>query len=58
MEKNNFLKILNSIYLCCKFSFLYPINRFTNKHQVNICNKSINKLFKNPFYTFSIAGKI
>lgn len=30
-----FFKILQSIYLCVRFPFLYPRNRFSGKHEVN-----------------------
>lgn len=33
MDKiKNFLKTLNSCYLCIKYPFLYPRNRFNDKH--------------------------
>ena len=35
MAKNKILTILKSIYLCIRFPFLYPRNRFTGRHWNN-----------------------
>lgn len=46
-----FYKILNSIYLCLRFPFLYPRNRFTDRHHVSpnwllrLTNKYYNKAY-------------
>jgi hypothetical protein len=46
-------KILNSIYLCLRFPFLYPRNRFTGKHHVSpdwllkLTNKYHRKAYTN-----------
>lgn len=32
---NKFKRVVNSCYLCIKYPFLYPRNRFTNRHYTN-----------------------
>lgn len=52
-----FYKILNNIYLCLRFPFLYPRNRFTDKHQVspNWLLKLSNKYHKKSYAKISLG---
>ena len=52
-----FFKILQSIYLCLRFPFLYPRNRFTDKHQVypNWLLKLSNKYHKKSYAKISLG---
>lgn len=45
---NRILRIPKCVYLCIRFPFLYPRNRFTDKHQVspNWLVKLSNKYYK------------
>lgn len=51
-------KIIKSTYLCLKYPFLYPRNRFTDKHCVNLLCRPINKLYKNSIQEIYITGKL
>jgi len=44
--------------MCLKYPFLYPRNRFTDKHRVNLLHRSINKFYKDSIQEFSITGKL
>lgn len=57
MKRNKFLHTLKSCWLCLRFPFLYPRNRFTDKHQVNVLGKPIWKLKENSLQLISITGK-
>ena len=50
-------KILNSIYLCLRFPFLYPRNRFTGRHHVspNWLLKLTNKYHKKAYTNISLG---
>ena len=52
-----FYKILNNIYLCLRFPFLYPRNRFTDKYQVspNWLLKLSNKYHKKSYAKISLG---
>lgn len=56
MEKNKFLHTLESCWLCLRFPFLYPRNRFTDKHKVNVLGKPIWKLYKESVQEISVTG--
>lgn len=52
-----FFKILQSIYLCLRFPFLYPRNRFTDKHHVspNWLLKLTNKYHRKAYTKISLG---
>lgn len=47
-----------STYMCIRYPFLYPRNRFTDKHRVNLLYRSINKLHNQSRQEISITGKL
>lgn len=57
MKRNKFLHTLESCWLCLRFPFLYPRNRFTDRHQVNALGKPIWKLHRKSLQQISITGK-
>lgn len=52
-----FLHIIKSCYLCIRFPFLYPRNRFTDKHQVSPIwlLKLSNKYYKKSYTKISLG---
>lgn len=57
MEKNKFLHIIESIYLCLRFPFLYPRNRFTDRHKPNLLRELIWKLKEESMQPISVTAK-
>ena len=55
---NKIKRILYSTYMCIRYPFLYPRNRFTDKHRVNLLYRSINKLHNQSRQEISITGKL
>lgn len=53
------IKLPNNIYLCIRFPFLYPRNRFSGKHEVYISwiMKLYNKLHKKSVDKFILSYK-
>lgn len=51
-------KIIENCYLCLKFPFLYPRNRFTDRHRVNALNSILYKLRQESIQNISITGKL
>lgn len=51
-------RILYSTYMCIRYPFLYPRNRFTDKHRVNLLHRHINKFYKQSIQEISITGKL
>ena len=44
--------------MCIRYPFLYPRNRFTDKHRVNLLYRSINKLHNQSRQEIGITGKL
>lgn len=57
MKKNKFLHTFESIYLCLRFPFLYPRNRFTGKHNPNVLRGLIWKLKEESTQPVSVTAK-
>ena len=55
---NKIKRILYSTYMCIRYPFLYPRNRFTGKHRVNLLYRSINKLHNQSRQEIGITGKL
>ena len=51
-------RVLYSTYMCIRYPFLYPRNRFTGKHRVNLLYRSINKLHNQSRQEIGITGKL
>lgn len=51
----NIFKIIKNMYLCWKYPFLYPRNRFTDRYTANKLNKLLWKLKAKAFITFNIG---
>ena len=56
---NRILRIPKCVYLCIRFPFLYPRNRFTDKHQVspNWLVKLSNKYYKKAYTKINLSYK-
>jgi hypothetical protein len=44
--------------MCIRYPFLYPRNRFTDKHRVNLLYRSINKLHNQSRQEIWVTGKL
>lgn len=55
---NKFLHTLESCWLCMRFPFLYPRNRFTGRHQVSALRGITSKLHKNSIQNVSVTGEL
>ena len=44
--------------MCIRYPFLYPRNRFTDKHKVNLLYRFINILYDQSSHEISITGKL
>lgn len=51
-------KIINACWLCLKYPFLYPRNRFSDKHTVNLLHKPLHTLYDKSIQEISITGKL
>lgn len=51
-------KILESCYLCLRFPFLYPRNRWTGRHKVNILHSVLWKLYQKSVDEISITARL
>lgn len=51
-------RILYSTYMCIRYPFLYPRNRFTDKHRVNLLHCPINKLHNQSRQEIWVTGKL
>jgi hypothetical protein len=58
MKRNKFLHTLETCWLCLKFPFLYPRNRFTGRHQINVLGKPIWKLKNKSIQEIMITAKL
>lgn len=59
IKKKKIYKVIYSTYLCIKFPFLYPRNRFTGKHECyfNWLLKFTNKYYEKAYTDFSLQYK-
>lgn len=55
---NKFLHTLESCWLCMRFPFLYPRNRFSGRHQVSALMGITSKLYQNSVQSVSITGEL
>lgn len=55
---NKIKRILYSTYMCIRYPFLYPRNRFTNRHCVNLLYRSINKLHNQSRQEIGVTSKL
>lgn len=53
-----FIKIIKSTYLCIRYPFLYPRNRFDDKHHAYLLSSLISKLYKKSILYINITGKL
>lgn len=51
-------RILYSTYMCIRYPFLYPRNRFTDKHRINLLHCPINKLHNQSRQEIWVTGKL
>lgn len=59
MEKHNkFLHTLESCWLCMRFPFLYPRNRFTGRNRKNVLHKAISWAYKKGIYDISVTARL
>lgn len=52
------LRIPYCTYMCIKYPFLYPRNRFTDKYHANILGNLIYKLHHKSVFTLHVTGKL
>ena len=55
---NKFLHTLESCWLCLRFPFLYPRNRFTGRHCVNVLHRPLRSLYNKGVLNISITGRL
>lgn len=55
---NKFLHTLESCWLCLRFPFLYPRNRFTGRHHVNVLHRPLRSLYNKGVLHISITGRL
>lgn len=53
-----YLRIPYCTYICIKYPFLYPRNRFTGTHRANILNSICYNLFEKSILDIGITGKL
>jgi len=58
MKHNKFLHTLESCWLCLRFPFLYPRNRFTGRHRVNVLHRLLSRLRGNSIQEYSITAEL
>ena len=46
------------IYMCIRYPFLYPRNRFTDKHTVGLLNSLRSKLYNSSIMEVAVTGKL
>lgn len=51
-------KVLESSWLCLRFPFLYPRNRFTGRHHTAVLHKPIFNAYKKGFTNINVTGKL
>ena len=57
-KETKLYKVLKSSWLCLRFPFLYPRNRFDGKHHNQILQHAIWKAYSKAITTFSITTKV
>lgn len=55
---NKFLHTLESCWLCLRFPFLYPRNRFTGRNRKNVLHKSVSWAYKKGIYDISVTARL
>lgn len=55
---NKIKRILYSTYMCIRYPFLYPRNRFTDKYRANVLGSLIYKLHNESTLDIGITGKL
>ena len=55
---NKFLHTLESCWLCLRFPFLYPRNRFTGRNRKNVLHKLVSWAYKKGIYDISVNAKL
>ena len=55
---NKIKRILYSTYMCIRYPFLYPRNRFTGRHKVNVLGNLIYNLHHDSTLDIGITGKL
>lgn len=55
---NKIKRILYSTYMCIRYPFLYPRNRFTDRHKVNVLGNLIYNLHHDSTLDIGITGKL
>lgn len=56
--ENKFLHTIKSCWLCLRFPFLYPRNRFDGRHHVNLLQSQVHKLYRNSILEISVTGEL
>lgn len=51
-------KVFESCYLCIRFPFLYPRNRFTGRNRKNVLHKAISLAYKKGVYNISVTARL
>ena len=55
---NKFLHTLESCWLCMRFPFLYPRNRFTGRNRKNVLHKLVSWAYKKGIYDISVTARL
>lgn len=55
---NKLKKLLNATFLCLKYPFLYPRNRFTDRHTTSILGNYRYKLYNKSVQEITVTGKL
>ena len=55
-KETKLYKMVESSWLCLRFPFLYPRNRFTGRHCTNVLGRLIRKLYKDSVQEISITA--
>lgn len=55
---NKIKRILYSTYMCIRYPFLYPRNRFTDRHKVNVLGNLVYNLHHDSTLDIGITGKL
>lgn len=58
MKHNKFLHTLESCWICFRFPFLYPRNRFTDRHQVKALYRYTRNLHNSSTQSVTITGQL
>lgn len=58
LKFNTFIHTIKSCWLCMRFPFLYPRNRFSGRHQISALRNITSKLHQNSIQNVSITGEL